>query len=388
MIAMTGRWPWPAALALVAFVAGIVSGWPLPERIGLVLIGLLTACLLATLASAWALSARGTPLHRTAVAGDTLTVRYLLRNHAPWPVIWTVLHAHGIAEPAGATRLVAMPPRGRRQIDVPLSCPYRGNWPVGGWRLQTGDPFGLFGRARSGRAAEMVLVYPRPLLLPDFTLPTLAGRGANLRGRAGTQPTAMVREVRPYQPGDVLSRIHWISTARRGALMVREPESEPAAQTWLAADLDASVHLGEDAEETIELVISAAAYLVDRLEQAHTPTGLLVAGPATLIPPSPRRGHADRLREALSLAMPASGDIGHALDLLPGSARWGALLVITPWADSRWSVRLAGVTRAGGRAVCILVQTPEAGNGAALDAQATALDNLGVRVYRYRGWAP
>jgi uncharacterized protein (DUF58 family) len=388
MIAMTGRWPWPAALALVAFASGILSGWPLPGRIGLVLIGLLTACLLATLASAWALSARGAPLHRTAVAGDTLTVRYTLRNHAPWPVIWTVLHAQGIAEPVGETRLVAMPPRGRRQIDVSLPCAYRGNWPTGGWRLQTGDPFGLFGRTRAGRAAEMVLVYPRPLLLPGFTLPTLAGRGANPRGRAGTQPTAMVREVRPYQPGDVPSRIHWLSTARRGALMVREPEVEPAAQTWLVADLDAAVHLGEDAEETIELVISATAHLVDRLERAHTPTGLLLAGPATLIPPSPHRDHADRLREALSLAAPASGDLGRALDRLPSSARWGVILVITPWADARWSTRLAAVARAGGRAVCILLQTPEAVNSAALDAQATALDNLGVRVYRYRGWAP
>src|SRR6185312_12925686 len=141
------------------FASGILSGWPLPGRIGLVLIGLLTACLLATLASAWALSARGAPLSRTAVAGDTLTVRYMLRNHAPWPVIWTILHAQGIAEPAGETCLVAMPPLGRRQIDVPLPCAYRGSWPTGGWRLHTGDPFGLFVRTRSGRAEEMVLVY-------------------------------------------------------------------------------------------------------------------------------------------------------------------------------------------------------------------------------------
>ncbi len=388
MTPIQGRWPWPAALALVAFAAGIASGRPLPERIGLVLIGLLTVCFLATMAAAWALGARGVPLNRTAVAGDTLIVRYILRNRAPWPVIWTVLQAQGIAEPAGETRLVAMPPRGRRQIDVSLPCAYRGNWPVGGWRLHTGDPFGLFAMARSGQASEMALVYPRPLLLPDFTLPLLAGRGANPRGRPGPQPTAMVREVRPYQPGDVLSRIHWLSTARRGALMVREPEGEPMAQTWLVADLDTTAHMGDDSEETIELVISAAAHLVDRLERAGAPTGLLVVGPSTLIPPSPHRGHAERLREALALAVSAPGDVGRSLDRLPGSARWGTILVITPWADARRIAHMAGVARSGGRAVCILLQTPEAENGAALDAQATALDNAGVRVYRYGGWAP
>ncbi|MGH2387733.1 MAG: hypothetical protein ACRDIE_05970, partial [Chloroflexota bacterium] len=120
----------------------------------------------------------------------------------------------------------------------------------------------------------------------------------------------------------------------------------------------------------------------------HIPTGLLLVGPAVLIPPSPRRGHADSLREALALATPAAGNVAHALDRLPGSARGGTMMVITPWADARWSICLAGVARAGGTAVCILLQTPEMENSTALDAQATALDNLGVRVYRYRGWAP
>lgn len=170
--------------------------------------------------------------------------------------------------------------------------------------------------------------------------------------------------------------------------MVREPEGEPMTQTWLVVDLDTTAHGEEDAEETVELVISAAAHLVDSLERAGTSIGLLVVGPATLIPPSSHHGHADRLRETLALAGPAPGDVGHALDRLPGSAHWGTMVVITPWADIRWSARMAGAARSGGRAVCILLQTPEAENGAALDAQATTLDNAGVRVYRYRGWAP
>ncbi|HEY8285714.1 MAG TPA: DUF58 domain-containing protein [Chloroflexota bacterium] len=388
MIPLGGRWVWPAALGVVILGAGLFSGWPLPQRIGPALLGLLAVCLLATQASAWALSATSTLARRTVTAGDTLTVRYAVRNRAPWPVIWTMLRPEGIGAQTAEIHLVAMPPRGRRSIEVELPCWYRGCWPAGGWQLHTGDPFGFFARSRSRRAEEMVLVYPRPLPLADLALPFPSGRGAGLRGRSSAQPSAMVREVRPYQPGDVLSRIHWLSTARRGTLIVREPEGEPAAETWLVLDLDAGAHTEQDGTETVELVIATAASLLDRQERAGIPTGLLLAGPNTIIAPGRRRGHGQAPREALAMAAAASGDVARGLDRLPGSARWGALIVITPWADARWSPWLANLARVGGAVVCILVQTPDSIDGDTLDAQALALDSAGVRVHRYRGWAP
>jgi hypothetical protein len=49
---------------------------------------------------------------------------------------------------------------------------------------------------------------------------------------------------------------------------------------------------------------------------------------------------------------------------------------------------MTALARVGGAVVCVLLQTPESDDGAALDAQAAALDSAGVRVYRYCGWAP
>jgi uncharacterized protein (DUF58 family) len=42
--------------------------------------------------------------------------------------------------------------------------------------------------------------------------------------------------VREYEPGDPLSRIHWVSTARRGRLISKEFELDPQAEVWVFFD--------------------------------------------------------------------------------------------------------------------------------------------------------
>ncbi len=387
MTRLGGRWPWPGMLGVVLLIAGAVSNWPLLEHIGLTLIGLLAVCLPATWLSAWALSARGHATMHAVTAGEHLVVRYLIRNRAPWPVIWTLLRPQGFSLLPVEGQLVALPPRTRRQIDVSLLCPRRGCWPAGGWSLQTGDPFGFFGRLRAGPGSDMIVVYPRPLPLPNLVLPAPPGRAASPRGRAAGEPSAMVREVRPYRPGDLSSRVHWLSTARLDTLMVREPEAEPVGHTWLVLDLDAGAQYGDEDEDSVELVVGAGSFLVQQQARARIPTGLLVVGPDTVVRQDQQREHSERLQKTLALAEPGACDVARSLSLLPPSARWGAIIVVTPWADERWSARLAALAHAGCSVLCILVQPPESANAETLDAQAAALDAVGVRVYRYSGWA-
>jgi hypothetical protein len=45
------------------------------------------------------------------------------------------------------------------------------------------------------------------------------------------------------------------------------------------------------------------------------------------------------------------------------------------------------MARSGHNVLCVLLDTPEAGQGAVLDAQAAALRAAGVRVYRHTAWA-
>jgi uncharacterized protein (DUF58 family) len=53
-----------------------------------------------------------------------------------------------------------------------------------------------------------------------------------------------VSGVRDYMPGDSFSRIHWLSTARRGRLISKEFELDPLADIWLFLDMEQGVQRG------------------------------------------------------------------------------------------------------------------------------------------------
>jgi uncharacterized protein (DUF58 family) len=394
MTTLGGRWSWPAFVCIMALVAGTVSGWLLLQHIGLTLGGILLVSWLATSLSAGALSAQGRSTSRTVMAGDRLTVRYVLRNRSFWPLPWTLLEPDGFSTLPVQGQFVALGPRTAREIDVSLSCPLRGHWQAGGWTIRTGDPFGLFERARKGSGSNTVIVYPRPIPLPDLVLPGAIGQVSSRRGMPNPHPSATIREVRPYQPGDSPSRIHWLSTARLDALMVKEPEGEPAAHAWLILDLQSSVQYGEDAGDSAELVVGAACEVLQRLRDMRLATGMLIVGPGTLIYPDDRRDHHEQLLATLACTMPGPHDAQQDLRLLQTragqvmSTRQGIVIVVTPWADARWTGSLPRLARMRNNVLCIVLDTPDSGRAEALTAQTAVLHTAGVRVYRHTDWAP
>ncbi|HWE62681.1 MAG TPA: DUF58 domain-containing protein [Chloroflexota bacterium] len=393
MTTIGGRWSWPALAAILALAAGTATNWALLQHIGLALAGVLLLCWLATTVSMHMLSAHGHSTASSVMAGERVTVRYVLRNRGFWPLAWTLLEPQGFSSLPVQGQLVSLGPRARREIDVSLACPQRGHWQAGGCALRIGDPFGLFERTRGVAGHEAVIVYPRPIPLPGMALPPAAGQMSSRRGSPDPHPSATIREVRPYRPGDLPSRIHWLSSARLDTLMVKEPEGEPAAHAWLLLDLEEGVHYGEQSGASEELIVGAACTILQHLSRLRLPTGLLMVGPTTAVYPDNRLDHHERLLASLATTMLGPESVAQAMRMLQRrsaydlSARRGTVIVLTPWADGRWATVLSQLARVGSSVLCVLLDTPDAGREAALDAQAAALRAVGVRVYRHTAWA-
>jgi len=161
--------------------------------------------------------------------------------------------------PAGAgTGLRTPVPTGRRGV-LTLSD-------VGVW---CEDPFRLIVRRVALTPPAHVVVYPVPV---DSDRPVTPGHRTSHRERRSSVATRRLSGdelsgLRPYAPGDRLTRLHWPALARSGDLMVREFVEPELASLTLLVDVRPSVHAGDSLESTVS---RAAALGITSLEQGVT----------------------------------------------------------------------------------------------------------------------
>lgn len=189
-------------------------------------------------------------------AGGEVELRIEVENASASPAL------PAIAElPVGAAlREISIPflgPHAATTVTVEVPTPTRGVVEVGPVTLARQDPLGLLRRVLTWRERRIVHVHPATVAIP----PGLAGRVRDLEGDASrrlTDADLSFHAVRDYADGDSRRHIHWRSTAKTGALMVRQYEESQTARAAILFDADRSEY-GSDAE--FELAVSVAASL-------------------------------------------------------------------------------------------------------------------------------
>ncbi|WIA98777.1 DUF58 domain-containing protein [Curtobacterium sp. MCBA15_012] len=264
------------AVALVTFVA-FVAGY----RFGLrevVVVGFAGAVLAVVAAVALVGRSRlvvrmDLPQHRVAV-GDQATVVVTAENPARLPSVPTTVEV-----PVG-TGLVdvafpAIAPRGTSEQHVPVSTVRRGVLDVGPVTGVRADPVGLVRREVVWTRREQVIVHPRTIAVPS----TSTGLVRDLEGQATSDlsPSDIAfHAVREYVPGDDPRTIHWRSTAKSGALMVRQFEDTRRSHLVVALGVSRSEYADDD---EFELAVSAAASLGARAVRDGRDVSVVVSAP-------------------------------------------------------------------------------------------------------------
>ncbi|WP_245570327.1 DUF58 domain-containing protein [Microbacterium luticocti] len=156
----------------------------------------------------------------------------------------------------------------------------RGVLPVGPVSVVRGDPLGLFERVHRRDDPVDLYVHPRTVAFDGQTLGFLR----DLEGLPATDLSpddVSFHALREYQPGDDLRHVHWRSTARTGALMVRQYE-ETRRSHFVIGLSGAAGDYRTDAE--FELAISVAgsiglrALRDSRRVDVHVPGRTLPSG--------------------------------------------------------------------------------------------------------------
>ena len=145
---------------------------------------------------------------------------------------------------------VSMPPFSKRSFRNVVRCPHRGNYEVGVTGIAATDLFGLFEITRKSRSRLMrVEVYPRSHAVPAMELKA-SDVGPEFRSRA-TEDNASPSDIRKWQEGDELKKVHWKLTLRKRELMVRTFEESARPDTLIIPDLSEITAL-QDLKLTLE----------------------------------------------------------------------------------------------------------------------------------------
>src|SRR5690606_7460081 len=133
----------------------------------------------------------------------------------------------------------------------------RGVYALGTITLSTGFPFGLFLKERDFEQPGELVVWPRADRAVRLPPAGRAARGTGAVTASGRGVRGEYRALRDYRRGDDTRDIHWRTSARRPAPVVREFEAEMDDALWLS--LDTRGPAGEVAETLVEAAASMAA---------------------------------------------------------------------------------------------------------------------------------
>ncbi len=187
--------------------------------------------------------------------GESCTVRLTLRNENRFRAL-TVIATDRCGEVVVDVPVSHLG-RGRQTLTeyvVPTSR--RGVVEIGPLRIVRPDPLGLVSTSRAYGASGRVWVHP--VAHPICAVP--AGIARSLEGRVDNVPhgNGAFDSLREYVIGDDLRNVHWRTTARVGALMVRERTDTSLPVVIVVLDDRTDAHTADSFEEACEAAASIA----------------------------------------------------------------------------------------------------------------------------------
>ena len=372
------------------------------------------------LAASWVwsrLSLRGVEVKRTtrtlrAHVDQIFEERFVIANEGRLPRLWVQVRDRSDLPGSRGSRVLTLIGAGeRRTYRARTRLVQRGVFSLGPTDVVSGDLFGLFPVTRTVPSESSLLVYPMMADVEAFPSPPGLLPGGEALQLRTHQVTPNASGVREYVPGDPLNRIHWLSSARRNELIVKEFELDPLAEVWIFLDAEARVQAErpysppEQAVEAIwspwkevtlppsteEYGISIVASLARHFLRRDRAVGLISYHQASQRTPEvlpPDRG-GRQLGKILEILAPlhAEGDLsisalmtGHAQHMPRGST----VIIVTPSTEDDVALAADLLSQRGLRPIVVLVDAGSFGGDPGTKGLADAVAAVGVPVYQVK----
>lgn len=392
------------ALLIISLVAGLATGGVLFYRLSI-----LWALLLGITWIWSAASLRGLKFTRSArtvraQVGQIFEERFDIQNPSIIPRFWLeIVDTSTLPGNDGSRVLTMIQGRQSRSYLARTRLLRRGVFPLGPTVISSGDLFGLFPVRVSLPASDALLVYPMMVEVRNFPNPPGLLPGGEALRRRTHQITPNAAGIREYEPGDPLNRIHWLSTARRQRMMVKEFELDPLADVWLILDAEKTVQCAipqPDQEfhtkdiwqrykkftlppSTEEYGVSIAASLARSYLRRGRAVGLVGAGQhLALISPDRGGRQLGKILEALAL-LRAEGRIplrGLVETQVKHMVRGSTVVLISPTVSNEVALLADYLLQRGLKPVVILLQAETFGGNTGSGELLTQIKMIGIPV--------
>ncbi len=263
-----------AVLAIGSYLAGAAFGW-------IELVVLASGCVLGLLlAVPFVVGRLRLRVTRTFAAdrvsvGDSAVSILSLENQTRRPL--GILHVEErIAGQSVSVDVSGLEPRGVQEICQSLPTDRRGVHPIGPTIVAKSDPLGLMRREIWQADVDHLWVHPKLVTLP----PLPSGFARDLEGPASEMSPAgdvSFHALRDYEPGDDHRHVHWLSSARTGALVVRQyVDTRLPVLTVLLDDRPVYGSEPNDDDRAFEIAVAIAGSLAMSSLRSQFPAALRI----------------------------------------------------------------------------------------------------------------
>lgn len=312
--------------------------------------------------------------------GDRLEERFTLTNRFMLPATWVAVYDQSTLPDHHTSVATGVDGNSATQWKILNQCTRRGVFTLGGTKLETGDPLGVYTLTLEDPAHATLAVMPPIVPLPYFHVLTSGWAGDGRTHPRSLEETLNASHTREMIPGDPLRSIHWKTTARKAKFHVRQADGTHAGDWWIVLDLHKGSQAGTDEDSTEEhAVILASSLIAHGLHEDH-PVGLAVNG-AEPVWHVPRRNEYQQRALLKSLAVASQSEMDLREYLHRTGRAFGSrcsLLVITACADAAWAGSLLPLMWRGILPTVFLLDVNTFGGQARTGGLSAVLQSLGV----------
>ena len=265
------RFSLPVSLVLLLLTVALCTGSQLFLLLSVLVVLAVIWSLLAVLWASATLRVDGNMTEQTVHRGENLIFTLRMRHKGLIPIAPILLE---VSDPSGSLdreiRLKNMP-RHVQSLRLPIHASHVGVYPVGLRACVVEDLLGIVSRrVVLSDTSFSLTVLPRTFPTEPLVL-SPGDPGSEIMARA-TEDLNAPSDVRSYQPGDAMKKIHWKLSLRKGELIVRKFD-EPILQDVLIL-MDCSRppswgHPQAEADIRDTLLETAASVLTDQASTDH-----------------------------------------------------------------------------------------------------------------------